>query len=318
MVQEFHAFGMAKIYIQNSQALPIPLHRGVCCTGGTAPEGNAIGKDITWRLCRKKNGLTLKVQRGKGSSEESSPDILNQQPQIVRTKSCGAALHVKSGSLLPYQHSAGGCEGTAWAVSTEERQWLFFLIIFPSECAACEKYHERQLQKLKGFTSPFQYLALATVGHVSPNPPRTGERRDTWTRAHIQWSVLDPIEMRLTTFRKKVLRRQAIPQGLSSCSPQHLGITEPNLNFPRAATSSQVSQRANCSYTHYSRKYYSRCPEGILKMPKQELGLHAYTGLCHFFTQFARFSYSLDTSQWRLFCDVDYNPCCNHISGMKK
>jgi len=47
MVQEFHAFGMAKIYIQNSQALPIPLHRGVCCTGGTAPEGNAIGKDIT-------------------------------------------------------------------------------------------------------------------------------------------------------------------------------------------------------------------------------------------------------------------------------
>lgn len=80
MVQELQALGIAKVYIKNSQALPIPLHRTVCSNGESTPEGNATGKEIISYPCGKEIGLNLKVQRGRGSRTESFPDILNQPP----------------------------------------------------------------------------------------------------------------------------------------------------------------------------------------------------------------------------------------------
>lgn len=87
--------------------------------------------------------------------------------------------------------------------------------------------------------------------------------------------------------KEKGLRAKAIPAGLSSCSH---GITcGDNRSEPKFSESCYIHPKplkGQTAVTYITlEKCYSCCPEGISKESRQELGLHAYTGLSHFFTQ---------------------------------
>lgn len=120
------------------------------------------------------------------------------------------------------------------------------------ERAACEKHQDWQLQKWKGFTSLFHYLASVTLGDILHSPPTLMNKENSV--GPISMISLEPDGSGLRKVREKGLREK---QSLLVFEAAHL------------LRSTQASQRPNYSDTHHPRKCYSCCPKGMPQKPNQ-------------------------------------------------
>lgn len=177
-------------------------------------------------------------------------------------RSVAASSWCRICSLLPYQHSAGVSEGTAWAMYRRK-----------AERAACKKYHKWQLQKLKGFAC-FPESGLSNSG-----TPVTQPTPHWWMKRPLIWNPYTRISLKPNSsevdkwWRKRSERKDESCRSFKLLIPIHSSNrAEPE--FSKSCYIHPKPLRGQTARTHIT-------PENVIHIALQELGLHAYTGLTH-------------------------------------